>query len=380
MFCKRLSLSLVLVFQIAALIVLTQFMIGKMNYVSFNLKEFSSLSQESGFYFCPVMMEDNFDYSSVLRDIKSILTIGRTGFKTDSQVYPLKIYEDQLLQYYTPQLGKGNWLGDINSENDALPAICSYANSSIKMGDVLTGEILDVQTGTLVSLKINIIGELAAPNISMDFGISGNGIKISDLFMPASSNNQPPDILVSKSQLAEFCNIRGEETNILILFNSSASSEENAAVLRNYGSINRLEDIVQKEREDIGKQLRVLAPYLVMLLLMILLGLIGLSLLSIMRNMRDLAIYYIVGCSRKRCISICLYYMLMISGFAFIISAPVDLWLFSAKNRIIYQIFPAFSNVFSILCLLCIMAIISVIGVMAAFRKFSTIQLIHGKE
>ena len=55
-----------------------------------------------------------------------------------------KIYEDQLLQYYTPQLGKGNWLGDINSENDALPAICSYANSSIKMGDVLTGEILDL--------------------------------------------------------------------------------------------------------------------------------------------------------------------------------------------------------------------------------------------
>ena len=50
LFRKRLVLSLILVVQLAIALVLQQFLVGRLNYTSFALREFRGLSQEPGVF------------------------------------------------------------------------------------------------------------------------------------------------------------------------------------------------------------------------------------------------------------------------------------------------------------------------------------------
>lgn len=342
--------------------------------------EFSNINKEQGVYFCPEYPLSQINFNSILSDVKSIETIGRTGFISSGNTYPIKIYSNNLLYLYTPKLSAGLWLKASNNKNSYLHAVCSHNATGINAGTVLSGKILRDNSSGEIPISIEVVGILDSPNIPLDFGTSGNRIKISDLLIPDSSFNQLPTLLISKSELSNYCDISGDISNVLLLFNSSTPLNKNITLLKNFGTVNSISSIENNQKDDLLKQLKVFIPYLIIITIMIIIGIIGLTLLSIYQNLKEFAIYYMAGCSTANCLRICLCYIFLIIGIASMVSIPIITWVYSPSNRLAMEIVPNSDNVFAFIFLWIITILVSLIELKIIFRKFSIAQIMRTKN
>lgn len=370
-------LSLVLVFQIATTLILCEIVVGKVNYSSFTLKEFSNISKEQGVYFCPDYPLSQIDLNSLLSNVKNIDTVERTGFYSEDYIYPVKIYSSGLVNILSPKLNGGTWLNNVVYKQGTIHAVCSRKVNGINIGSIFTGQLANDDSSKQISIAIEIVGFLSSPNIPLDFGIGGNKIKISDLLIPDSAPNQLPTLLISQSELNNYNSKTGDISNYLITFNSQVELDKNINSLKNFGMVNTISSIVNNEKAEISKQLKVFIPYLIIISLMILVGIIGLTLLSIYQNLKEFAIYYMVGCSTSLCLRICLNYVFLIIGTASIISIPILMWIFSPSNIIAMQITSNIINVIVFFILWMIIISASILELRIVFKNFGIAQIIR---
>lgn len=375
LFRKRLVLSLILVVQLAIALVLQQFLVGRLNYTSFALREFRSLSQEPGVFFCPTMTEAALPVGS-LRDVKQICSLYYASLDASEGGFPVKIFDDALLEYYQPGVSAGQWLRPSSGEDSAIRVVCTKPWPTLRLGDTIEATLAG-ESAQAVPVRVRIVGILDAPHIPLDFGIAGNALRAGDLFPPVITEGDVPELLALHSDITRFTTDIHMKSNQLILFRSAQAVEDNRRLMRDYGFVNTLQDMQANEEQAIALQLRVIAPYLGFALAILLVGLVGLSLLNLLQHARVFALYYLVGAGRGACLRIGIAYVSLVLLFSAALAGPATWRLFASAQQTYLEIYATAANAGAVAGTWLSLFLLTTLCVWALFRRFSAIEIIR---
>lgn len=232
-------------------------------------------------------------------------------------------FNDELIDRYTPQIGRGRWL---KPKKDELEVVVTENNKyGWKKGGYV--ELDDGKGGTL---KAKIVGELKDKQYIAGIPSDNDGNNDFSMFVSYidSKDTDLPMLIFSSSQLRRY-GFDGDACKCaLIEYPDSVSGEQldnDMQTLNLLGSLytTELKNVRARSIDYFMLQLSNYLPLILVILIMTFISSISIAALSARQRLRDYAIYYICGSRWKSCVLVNLFFSLIISGLAAIGAAAI---------------------------------------------------------
>lgn len=223
-------------------------------------------------------------------------------------------YDKVTLETFKYPLSDGEW--SFKESNDCI--IGGEYAKHYKVGDVINTLVID-KDKNIINKDFYVKGKLSFPQYCVDTSHSGinHEYSASDIF---DNINQEQLLIISqKGSDCLDCFSVGNMSAIMYLDKNCPQDELNEIISKTgKGYINTDKELINKEKESVNEYVKILFPFLLVLLIVSISGILSMTMLMILRNIDTYKIYYLCGCTKKRSIFVSVLYSLIyfvFSGF-----------------------------------------------------------------
>lgn len=315
-FCRNLTLNLVLVIQLTVAILLINTVLGQYNSHHATLRLFKNIAEEKGVYYMPSRGWEDFDYGS-LKNVKSVSEMSQAWLYKENR--PGITINAIAFDYYVSSkikfnLEKGKWFTEAEVEEGVIPVVVSSEKYGFEIGQ--TVPLLMGYADDVVSLTFKVVGVMSAPLYTLNYSIGGNMISFHDLF---SLHNEErfltPLLVFDRAALPPHSDMYETKGYKLIFFDNTISKkdfEDNLSNLSTHAFVQPIDVMYNIGKQEVKTTIRSFLPFIIASLSISVIGLISINILNTFLQLKVFAIYFLCGSRWRNCLFIMLYYMLNI--------------------------------------------------------------------
>lgn len=304
-------MNLILAVQIIIILILTNIIISSFYGRYMLYRPFEYILSKEGVMFTPEDGVTSTMWDFTREDIYNICDnlIGDTVIHMSYDIYDsldvgeseniqtiLYVYEDEFFNALELPLAEGKW--DLPESGDCIPCVLGPNEYGIKAGDYIETEDLNIRykvVGLLTDITYEPVLLSMGDNVKMMF--NNYNVKDADhLFMITKSSLTKP--------------VENHLTNVIKVFidyEEGLSEEEifkNNSILVNKGQALTYNTIRKHSKLYIYKDLRELFPVIIGAVIVICIGIISAVSVSTESQFKKYKIFYLCGCTKKKCVLI----------------------------------------------------------------------------
>lgn len=336
MFCNSFLLNLSLIIQLVAGFAFINIVICYFANEKITDTLLSPLSDQKYVYFQTDLFNRGFDENKLMSELKSVKSVNKRytiAMKDESGNVDLFItYDKELLNLIKYPLYKGNYFDTSENDYNFVSAI-AVKNNRLNIGDVLPYSTLSKNE----KFNIKISGILSEPTYILELSTGGDNVATIDLFNQYDPNLENSLMYICEDSILNKCSEDDKivSYNSIIFFENDISENDfnyNVMVLSNFGWVADNSELYKNSNEIIKFYFYKIAPYGILTLIIALMGFIGVSILITYKNQKNYAIYFVCGCSIKKCMIINIIYNSMI-----VLIAIMAFYIYAEFNAVILE-------------------------------------------
>lgn len=248
---------------------------------------------------------------------------------------PVVGYDDELLSAYTPEMETGRWLRIEDADTDMIEIVLAQKENSHKVGDIITLTTSDVIKDSRKyklskQVKAKVVGILAdGASTIMRTKHYGEYSDFRDYYYPFNRDEEERAVVfVSKRDIEHNNRINAatEQKNLIkgekciwpyiisgpcfIQYDKGISKKEKEynskylAVNGRYVFRHTSVEMRENSMEYIMNQMNILIPILIAMIILTMMSIISSTVIMIRQNMHNYSIYYMLGLTWRKCMSI----------------------------------------------------------------------------
>lgn len=309
LFCKNLLMSIIIIIQLVASILLLNDVLVTANSYFVTVDEYINcgLSNING------IIVDNAGNPVPDRVLNRLpndsINYCELGGVTYIEGYSLYGYNKAFVNDYVPEVSEGIWLSECANDLEAIPVVIPHSlNQYFHIGD-----LIDIDS------EKNLTGEVVGilkTSYYCNFNNGGTELNTKDMLSKADESFEIPLLTLYDYLPNEI--ISTGMTEAIVLRNSDYQNEA-IELLDDYYYVRTFSDVLENGREDAYARIRGLGPILLTLLLVSFFGMIGCIAISTYKNTYFYSVLYLCGASSKKCFLISALYTAMYIFFTLII-------------------------------------------------------------
>lgn len=297
LFCKNLLMSMIIIIQLVASILLLSDILVTANsyfvtineYISSGLSDINGIIIDNGGNSVPDRLLNKFPENSI-----DYCELGGVAYFGE---YTLYGYSKEFVNDYIPELSEGTWLNECTDDLD-IPVVIPYSlNKYFNIGDIID---IDSENG----LTGKIVGILKT-SYYCTFNNGGTELNTKDMLGKADESFEFPLLTLYNYLPNE--TVSNGMIEAIVLKNSSDLNEA-YEFFSEYYYARTFSDVLENGIEDAYARVRALGPIFLTLSLVSLFGMIGCIAISTYKNLYFYSILYLCGASTKKCFLVSLLY------------------------------------------------------------------------
>ena len=371
--CKRPLMALLLAAQLTFALVVVQISVGRVNMARHSLQALRGLEAYTGFY----VTSDEPLGEEILGQLQGVHAVSRIGecyLRIDGRLYCCLVYDEFITRTVAFPVAGGQWLTGADPSGGSAAPVVSVGDD-FTTGAQLTAAMYEQED----TFPVVIQGVLAPPAFVYWHSTGGTYVACSHLYAYARQQTAVMPMLLADRRLLSFLPgqaVHRWQTGTLIVMENDAHYDENRRLLANHGSIVDIPELFANERAELSAQLNTMAPILILTFLLSLAGLFGMGILALYANTRQLAIYTMVGASRRDIARIGIWYMAIPSILAALAAGAALFVMFKTRDLTMSILWESSNSV--VFGISASAGVLLPVAAMQAFlRRFSPIRLFH---
>ena len=305
---KSLTMSIIVMIQLAVTIILVNLLVGKYNALTDVLNMCKGFDGERTYMYMPAasLFESNTrkdKLTSIINKYSSELSLEQVindiRFSDDGIAYEINALGNKTSITVRNTIAKGKWYTEVDCEN--IPCV-TYSDH--ELGDIISLTIDDRK------LEFQVVGIISRNANVFKFNTASNKPILEYLFDDNDNYSSPPILIFNQTDVP-FAFDTLADANGLIYFHSNDEVIINQIVgeLQEIAWVEQLDLARLKSQSQLTIHINTLAPIIVSIFLVGLISTLCLTVLNALRHMRLIAIYYICGMNWASHVFTCLIYM-----------------------------------------------------------------------